>query len=103
MLKAAWRERLLEDFLFKVGDGATVSDDAACRTLEIWSSRAFATRERASPPPAASSEHFPSCRGRVAHTDLGTPLTTDFYLGTAGGEVGDGVAHTDVPRLTTLA
>jgi hypothetical protein len=31
-------------------------------------------------------KHFPQVKGRVAYTDLGSPLTTDFYLGTAYGE-----------------
>ena len=32
-------------------------------------------------------KHFPNTRGRVAFTDLGTPLTTNKYLGRGSGEI----------------
>ena len=32
-------------------------------------------------------EHWPQCRGRVAYSDIGTPLNNDFYLATKRGEV----------------
>jgi len=31
-------------------------------------------------------EHYPKTRGHVAYTDIATPLSSDFYLGTKGGE-----------------
>ena len=32
-------------------------------------------------------KHWPQCEGHVAYTDVATPLSNDFYLGTVRGEL----------------
>ena len=38
-------------------------------------------------------QHWPQCQGHVTYTDVATPLSNDFYLGTVHGEV-YGLEHT---------